>query len=322
MQTADANSADYSRFSDQHTTANAADHSQPDSTTPQIAHIERPAGFPPGAPESEDRARSDRPRDLTNYQTSRNNLLGLTPDKNGIYTRVRRDGSKSYFLEKDRNVYQVANFDPRTTSWGVLDPWSQREITRVGLRNGEWVQTEQPDSQYPPGFRGRIRRALDDAIDITQRAKNQVWGTWNRITQWAMNTLYGPEASTPRGRRRIGAQLDSTLNALQRSKSRDASNLQVGGPGGPDKPSAVAFNNGTIQFSQYTLRTWRDADLNELMVHEHTHTGAGTRDGWYLDRNLNRLNNWGGWQLPFSFNNALNTADTVARGTSFLANNR
>lgn len=321
MQTAAAGSVDYRRPSQPPTVAKAADRSQPDPATPYVVYVNRPAGLPPGAPEPEDGGRDDLPRDLTNYQTSRNNLLGLIPDKNGIHTRTHRNGSKSYFLEKDRNVYQVANFDQRTLSWGVLDPRSQSEVARLGLRNGQWVQMGRPDSVYPSGFRGRILRALDGAIDNFQKAKNQLRRGWNRTTQWAMNKLYGPLASTPQGRQRIDAQLDLTLKALQKSKEQGAPNLQVGGPGGPNRPSAVAFSNGTIQISQYTLRTWRDADLSELVAHEHSHTGAGTRDNWYLDRNLNRLNNFGGWQSPFTFNHALNNADTVARSASFLANN-
>lgn len=320
MQITSATPADYSHFSHQPIDASTG-HAQPDPTTPQIVHVERPAGTPPGAPETEDRGRDDLPRDLTNYQVPRNNLLGLTRDKNGIYTRVHRDGSKSHFLEQDGNVYRVANFDRQTTSWGVLDPWSQREATRVGLKGREWVQIDQPASHYPPGFRGRILRALDGAIDNIQKAKNQLGRTWNKTTQWAMNKLFGPQASTPWGRQRIEAQLDGTLKALQKSKREGASNLQIGSPGGPNSPSAVAFDNGTVQFSQYTLRTWRDADLNELMVHEHTHIGVGTRDNWYLDRNINRFNNFGGWQSPFTFGNALDNADTVARSASFLANN-
>lgn len=289
----------------------------------EVVHVNRPGWLPPGAPQpryppfgTDDLGRADV---LGRYQVSSNYLSGLQPDGNGIYTRVHRDQSRSHFAKSRGGVYQVGGFDGRTSTWRVLDPRSGREITTLERKNGEWTPIPRPS--YPPGFRGRILRALDGAIETTRQAKAQLGRNWSHATSWVMNKLFGPQASTSQGRRSIEAGLNDTLHALEASKRRGAGNLQVGFEGGPGRPSAVAFPDGTILIGQYALRNWRDADLNELMIHEHTHTGAGARDHWYLNRNNDRLPNWGNRLSPFTFGNALNNADTLARAASILNNN-
>lgn len=294
---------------------------QPNPAGPQIIHVERPAGLPPGAPDMRARPYSS---DLSAYRVPPRTLHGLQPDRNGIYTRNNSDGSKSYFTRVYGNVHQIGGFDWQSVTWRMLDPRSGREVATLERKGREWVPKEQaqpPSQPVPQGLRGRILRALDSAIENVRQAKTQIHRAWTRATNWAMQKLFGPDAFTPQGRQRIEAGLNNTLHALEKSKRDGARNLRVGNEGGPNSPSAVAFNDGTIQFSRYTLRNWRDADLNELMVHEHTHTGAGTRDHWYLNRNHDRLPNWGGGLSPFTFGNALNNADTLARSSGVLANN-
>ncbi|HUB90398.1 MAG TPA: hypothetical protein VMA74_11800 [Dyella sp.] len=298
------------------TSANT-DFIQPNTTGPQITRIERPAGFPPGAPETPDmRARSDSSdlSDLFNYRVSPRNLDGLQPDRYGIFTRNNSNRTNSYFTKIDEDVYQLGGFDRQSQTWRVLDPRSGQEVATLELerKDGKWL---------PKNLGKRMLRALDGAIENVRRAKAQIGRAWMQGTNWAMQKLFGGGAFTPQGRQRIEAGLNNTLQALEKSKREGAWNLRVGHEGGPNRPAAVAFNNGTIQFSRYALRNWSDPDLNELMVHEHTHTGAGARDHWYLNRNHDRLPNWGGGLSPFTFNNALNNADTLARSSGVLANN-
>ncbi|RDS82123.1 hypothetical protein DWU98_08725 [Dyella monticola] len=124
----------------------------------------------------------------------------------------------------------------------------------------------------------------------------------------------GDKAAIKRG-------FDGTLRDLEQNKREGARRLIIGYEGGPNSPSAVAFNDGTISFSRYAVNTMRPADLRELTVHEHTHTGAGTADHWYLTRNHDRFPNWGGNLSPFTFQNAVNNADTLARSSSVLESN-
>jgi len=110
------------------------------------------------------------------------------------------------------------------------------------------------------------------------------------------------------------------MEKTKRQNGRNLSTCQGSWPGGP---SAQAWpSTGEICFAPHALKSWRDADLNELAVHEHTHTGAYTNDNWYLKKDLGRYPNWSGYTAPFTFNNALNNADTMARATSVLANNQ
>ncbi|HTV84614.1 MAG TPA: hypothetical protein VME63_04370 [Dyella sp.] len=279
---------------------------------------ERPAGTPPGAPDTPvTRLRSG---DLHQYRVSPNHLRGLQPDRNGIYTRTLADRSRHYFADVDGDIYRVGGFDRQSLTWQVLDPRSGKEVAPLQRTDGKWTAAAAPAS-YPRGYRGTILRALDGGIHNVILALTQVRGNWSRATSATMNTLFGRGASSEGGKARIEQGLRNTLNQMQESKRTGARNLQVGGEGGPNSPSAVAFGNGTVQFTKYTLRNWRPADLNELMVHEFTHTGAGTKDHWYLNRNNGRIPNWGGSISPLTFHNAVNNADTLARSSSVLANN-
>jgi hypothetical protein len=285
---------------------------------PPGTHVERPAGMPPGAPETTSTLlRSE--EDLLQYRVSPNALRGLQPDRNGIYTRTNADRSRTYFAQVDGDTYRVGGFDRQNLTWHVLDPRSGKEVVPLVRKAGKWVMSS--PKQYEPTLRGRILRALDGGIQNVRQALSQVRGTWSNATTATMNKLFGRGASSDAGKARIEYGLRRTLNEMEESKRTGARNLRVNGPGSPWEPSAFAYPDGTVYFKQYTLNNWRPADLNELMVHESTHTGARTTDNWYLNRNNDRLPNWGGRIAPLTFQNAVNNADTLARASSVLANN-
>lgn len=291
---------------------------QPNPLAPSTVHVERPSNTPPGAPDTS--ATLLRSEDLLQYRVSPNTLRGLQPDRNGIYTRTNADRNRSYFAKLDGDTYQVGGFDRQSLSWKVLDPRSGKEVAQMERKNGKWVAGISP-AQYPPTDRGRILQALDGGIRNVRQALTQIRNTWSRATSSTMNRLFGGGASSEGGKARIEQGLRNTLSQMEESKRTGARNLRVGNEGSPWSPSAVAYPDGTIYFTKYTLRNWRPADLNELMVHENTHTGAGTKDHWYLNRNNDRLPNWGGAIGPFNFQTAVNNADTIARSSGVLANN-
>ncbi|WP_147293172.1 hypothetical protein [Dyella monticola] len=133
-----------------------------------------------------------------------------------------------------------------------------------------------------------------------------------------MSKLFGPEASTPEGRARIKQEFLATLKALLKSKDAGGADIAIENlrPGA----AAESRSNGIIAFAPNSAGQ-SDQALTETMVHEHTHAGAHTNDGWYLDRAGNRRPNLGGQLYPFTFDNAVNNADTVARSATALANN-
>jgi hypothetical protein len=285
--------------------------------------IERPANQPPGAPDTPVTLRSE--KNLLDYSVDPSNLRGLQPDRNGIYARVNPNQSKNYFAKVDGDTYRVGGFDRSDTSWRVLDPRSGKEVSKLQRENGKWVPKDlmPPATSYPRGAKGQMLRAVDSGIENIRLAKTQLNRNWDPRTSSAMRSLFGGGAFTPAGKVRIEAGFDKTLGAMRRTKDQGGRNLSTC-PGGlwPGGPSARAWpSTGEICFAPYALRSWSNADLNELAVHEHTHTGAYTNDNWYLQSNLGRYPNWSGYTAPFTFDNAVNNADTMARATSVLANN-
>jgi hypothetical protein len=298
----------------------------PNTDEPGVAYVNRPANTPPGAPEPTAVPRSGLhgDKDLLDYRVNSHRLNRLTPDRHGIYTEIDGSNYKTHFAKIHGNFYQVGGFDRATRTWRLLDPSSGREVFKLEKEGGQWTVKGlmPPRKTYPPGLRGRMFQALDGGIENVRQAKTQIFGNWSRGTSSSMQKLFGGGAFTPAGKARIRDGFDNTLRAMEQSKRSGGSNLSIGTNLSPYGPSAVAFDNGQIRFAPYALRTWSNANLNELMVHEHTHTGAGTHDHWYLNENLQRLPNWGGSLGRFTFNSALNNADTLARSTSVLANNQ
>jgi hypothetical protein len=288
------------------------------SSLPPGVHVERPSAIPPGAPDTiATLLRSE--EDLLQYRVSPSNLRGLQPDRNGIYARTNADRSKTYFANVDGDTYRIGGFDRQNLTWRVLDPRSGKEVVQLERKGGKWVAAL--PKQYESTHRGRILRALDAGIQNVRQALSQIHGSWSRATTTAMNKLFGRGVASEASKTRIERGLRQTLNEMEASRRTGARNLRVDGPGGPWQPSAFAYPDGTVYFTQFTLNNWRPADLNELMVHESTHTGARTTDNWYLNRNNDRLPNWGGGIAPLTFQNAVNNADTMARASSVLANN-
>jgi hypothetical protein len=256
--------------------------------------------------------------DLLNYRVPNSKLSGFNLDPNGIYVPSHAGKGKTYFTKIDGNTYKVGGFDRSNRSWRVLDPKTDRPAFNLESEGGKWTPTSKI---YPPGLKGRMLRALDGGINNVRQAKAQLSNRWTSTTSHAMRKLFNKSSFTQQDKARIAAGFDRTLKTMEKNRREGAWNLSVSNNLGPFGPSAVAYPNGNIQFSQHALRNWRNTDLNELSVHEHTHTGAGTTDHWYLNSNLGRQPNWGGNLSPFTFNNALNNADTMARATSYLAIN-
>jgi hypothetical protein len=290
--------------------------------------VNRPVNMPPGAPSTTPPLvtrgeQSPNAGNLLNYRVNPGNLRQLQPDRNGIYTRNHAGGNKAYFAKIDGNVYQVGGFDRSTTSWRVLDPKSGNAVFKLVSEGGKWKPKELASAsrQYPQGDWGRIFKSLDAGIDNVKQAKGELRGTWSNRTSSAMRKLYGGGAFLPAEKTRIEAGFNGTLRAMEKTKRQGGSNLSITNRFGPYGPSAAAHDNGKIEISSYALKNWKPDDLNELMVHEHTHTGAGTTDHWYLNAYHDRLPNWGGRLGNFTFNNAVNNADTLARSVSVLTNN-
>jgi hypothetical protein len=290
--------------------------------------VNRPANMPPGAPATTPlvtRA-EDSPNvgNLPNYRVDPGNLGRLQPDRHGIYTRNNAGGNKTYFAKIGGNVYQVGGFDRSTTSWRVLDPKSGNAVFKLVPEGGKWKPKELASAsrQYPQGAWGRVFRALDAGIDNVKQAKGELRGAWSNRTSASMRKLYGGGAFQQVGKARIEAGFDGTLRAMEKTKREGGRNLSITSRFGPYGPSAAAHADGRIEISSFSLGgNWTADDLNELMVHEHTHTGAGTTDHWYLNAHHDRLPNWRGSVGHFTFNNAVNNADTLARSTSVLINN-
>lgn len=314
--------------SDTQTVPAAANHRQPRVAGPGgIAIVNRPANMPPGAPDTTPLVTrgEDSPNvgNLSNYRVHPDHLRGLQPDRRGIYTRNNANGNKTYFAKVGGNAYQVGGFDRSTASWRVLDPKSGNPVFKLVSEGGKWkpANLAPTSKQYPQGAWGRVFRALDAGIDNVKQAKNELFGNWSSRTNASMRKLFGGGAFQPAGKARIDAGFNHTLRAMEKSKSDGGRNLSITDKFGPYGPSAAAYPNGKIEISSYAVKNWKDADLNELMVHEHTHTGAGTTDHWYLNANHERLPNWGGRVGDFTFHNAVNNADTLARSASVLNNN-
>lgn len=337
--------------------------------------IEPSVGFPPVAAVTSANTRSD--KGLSQYQVSPGNLRGLKPDRNGIYTRIGLDQSRSYFARVGSGVYQVGGFDKQNHSWKVLDPRSGKAVARLEQEDGEWVpaqrsprsvrqpvssqgrepqsgqyavqqrggggQTSQPGKPRPQQgqgggggtsgvqtpqpeqnssvYRGRIEKAVDGAIGWIRGAMAKLHQPWSRALTEEMYKLFGKEALTEEGKARIEQKLGQTLQFLEQSKSSGEGNLHSGGvdPQHPDAPAFANPSTGDIYFKDSTLRMAQDRDLVEMMVHEATHAGAQTEDNWYLYPNEERHANWDGQEKPFNFDNAVNTADSMAHAVRALS---
>ncbi|HUA79377.1 MAG TPA: hypothetical protein VL997_03320 [Dyella sp.] len=134
-----------------------------------------------------------------------------------------------------------------------------------------------------------------------------------------MSKLFGPEAATPAGRARIKQELLATLQALLKSKNEGGADIRIENLAQP-KAAAEYRPDGIIAFAPKSAGE-SDQDLAETMVHEHAHAGAHAKDGWYLDRGDNPFQNLQGQLYPFTFDNAVTNADTLARSVTTLANN-
>jgi hypothetical protein len=184
------------------------------------------------------------------------------------------------------------------------------------------ISNEQPPGgasmRDMPALRERVMQAIDTAIGNTRKALSVLGQTWSKATLAAMRALFGDLVDTEEGRNAIKRELGETLQGLEGTKAKGGSNLgfrELGAAG------AVAYHNSDrIDFSPGSAsRAGRY--LNELVVHEHAHTSAGSDDGWYLNDNFTRKPNFGGQLKPFVFANAVNNADTLAKSVTVLANN-
>lgn len=195
-----------------------------------------------------------------------------------------------------------------------------------GIQPGPGAGSRRPGiSQVPrqvlAKFSDRLMQALDKGIQTVQRALDQIDEKWSDATAQIMSKLFGPEALTPEGRKRIKQQLLATLAALQKSKSERGADIKMEDLSGSGAAAQAHPWDGTISFDPSTVGRESDEQLAETMVHEHMHVGTETDDKWYLNPDESRRPKLDHMIYPFTFENAVDNADTVARAATTLARN-
>nr|WP_311527670.1 hypothetical protein [uncultured Ralstonia sp.] len=264
---------------------------------------------------------------LVNYRTPDSNLLGLQPDRQGIYTRTDSNGNTNYFTRIEGNTYQIGNFQMQggnRPTWGLINPHTGGEILRLGNESGTWRAMEfmPAPKQYAPTPDGRIAFANDDGINKIEHAIIRLHEPWDRKTTDAMVRLYGQVILTPEGKGAVAQQLQKTLNAIRYSRDANGADESIAWNGidGTDA-AGVHRPNGRIEFSGWAVRNENNREFTELNIHEHTHKGAGSKDQWYqYSPEHARRSNYGGQQAPFTFDNAVNNADTLTLSVRVLNN--
>lgn len=262
---------------------------------------------------------------LSNYRTPDSNLLGLQPDRQGIYTRTDSNGNTSYFTRFEGNTYQVGNFqmqEGNRPTWGLMNPRTGDEVLRLENEGGAWraMESVRAPKQYAATPEGRISFANDDGIKKIEHAITRLHEPWDPKTTDAMLRLYGQGILTPEGKSVVEQQLLKTLNALKHSRDTNGADESVAWNGidGTDA-AGVSRPNGRIEFSGWAVHNENARDFTELDIHEHTHKGAGSKDQWYqYSPEEARRSNYGGQQAPFTFGNAVNNADTLTLSVRVL----
>jgi hypothetical protein len=170
---------------------------------------------------------------------------------------------------------------------------------------------------------GRISFANDDGIKRIERAITRLHEPWDPRTTDAMVRLYGQGILAPEGRGAVEQQLIKTLNAIKYSRATRGADESIAWNGidGTDA-AGVSRPDGHIEFSGWAVQNENVRDFTELNIHEHTHKGARSQDLWYQYSPADaRRSNYGGQQAPFTFNNAVNNADTLTLSVRVLSSN-
>lgn len=263
---------------------------------------------------------------LFNYRTPDSNLLGLQPDQQGIYTRTDSHGNTSHFTRIEGNTYQLGNFqmqEGNRPTWGLMNPRTGGEVLRLENEGGAWRPIEPAhalNNLYATTPEGRISFANDDGIKKIERAIIRLHEPWDPRTSDAMVRLYGPGILTPEGKDAVEQQFIKTLNAIKYSRATNGADESIAW-NGIDGTDAIGVSrpNGRIEFSGGAVRDLNARAFTELNIHEHTHKGASAKDQWYQSfPESGRSPNYGNHLAPFTFNNAVNNADTLTLSVRVL----
>ena len=128
----------------------------------------------------------------------------------------------------------------------------------------------------------------------------------------SVTRLFGDSGLSQQGLNAIKNTLEKTRNAIAQSLSNGGANVRFG----RTRPDASAHADGST--GQITLNPGAFANISpekasEIMTHEFTHIGAGTKDNHYLDENDNMRANLSGTLSPYAYNNADSFSRLTAR---------
>lgn len=210
---------------------------------------------------------------------------------------------------------------PRS-SQGAAPPPSQSSAPPISPRSGP-ADAEQLSSSPSQGLWNKLQTAVHVAKSKLQRAISTIThalenGSLAPNVRLYLKNLFGNEVLTREGLLTLLQKFTGTLRDIDQSEAHGNNNLGIG-PLSEERANAeVNLRTGMKRFSPGYVENATVDKLAETVVHEFSHTGAGTVDHWYYDFHGDRSPNFSNDAISFTFDNAVTNADTIAKATTAL----
>lgn len=173
-------------------------------------------------------------------------------------------------------------------------------------------------------LRNRVMRLLDKGITEVQSALRGLANpsSWNPRIRAALDRLYPGGLQGGAQRDYVERQLQWIGYGMGQSRAKGASNIGLL----PTMVGAGHAHRGTdnIHFTRSGLSSPSEDFLVKTMTHEHAHLYAqgALTDMWYVNNQLQRHGTYYNNMAPFTFANAAQNAETLARTAEVFSTDR